>query len=67
MDFDFETHPIAGGRKKKKTPNMCKQTRKLEGYFLNWNQQNKRKSLEVYQSHTGKCFILISNHRYVMT
>ena len=29
--------------------------------------KNRRNSLKVYQSRTGKCFILISNHRYVMT
>ena len=30
----------------------------------NWN---RRKSLKVYKSHTGKCFIVIPNHGYVMT
>jgi len=29
--------------------------------------KNRRKSLNVIQLHTGKCFILIPNHRYVMT
>ena len=29
--------------------------------------KNRRKSLKMYQSHTGKCFILILNHGYVMT
>ena len=29
--------------------------------------KNRRKSLKVYQSHTCKCFILIPDHRYVMT
>ena len=31
------------------------------------SNKNRRKSLKVYQSHTGKCFILILNHRYVIT
>ena len=31
------------------------------------SKKNRRNLLKVYQSRTGKCFILIPNHRYVMT
>ena len=30
------------------------------------SNKNRRKSLKVHKPHTGKCFILILNHRYVM-
>ena len=30
------------------------------------SNKKEEKSLKVYKSHTGKCFILIPNHRYVM-
>ena len=29
--------------------------------------EDRKKSIIVYKPHTGKCFTLIPNHRYVMT